>query len=68
MTQSPRILILGSYPCVVPRHGGQIRLAEIIANYRRAGFQVQSMNLYTMTATEARGPHDFNYQIGRAHV
>ena len=61
MTQSPRILILGSYPCVVPRHGGQIRLAEIIANYRRAGFQVQSMNLYTMTATEARGPHDFNY-------
>lgn len=61
MTQSLRILILGSYPCVVPRHGGQIRLAEIIANYRRAGHQVQSINLYTMTATEARGPHDFNY-------
>lgn len=32
-----RILVLGSYPVAKPIHGGQIRLAEIVAAYRRRG-------------------------------
>lgn len=61
MTEAPRLLILGSYPCVEPRHGGQIRLAEIIAGYQRAGYQVQSLNFYPFSGHGARGPHDFYY-------
>lgn len=56
-----RVLVLGSYPCVAPRHGGQIRLAQIIASYRAAGYAVQSLNLYTMEPDTPRGPHDFNF-------
>lgn len=55
------ILILGSYPAVQPRHGGQIRLAEIIRAYQAAGHQVQNINLYTMDEVAARGPDDFPY-------
>lgn len=55
-----KILVLGSYSCVVPRHGGQIRLAEILKAYRAAGHEVQSLNLYSMTETE-RGEFDFDF-------
>lgn len=57
------ILVLGSYPCRVPIHGGQIRLAQIIAAYRRLGRPVQSINLYDRYAAQGqpRGPYDFDY-------
>lgn len=55
-----RILILGSYPTITPRHGGQVRLAEIIKAYRAAGHEVQSINLYSMVA-EGRGEFDFDF-------
>ncbi len=61
--QSGNILVLGSYPCRVPMHGGQIRLAEIIAAYRRQGYTVQSINLYDRLANAGQpvGEHDFDY-------
>lgn len=55
-----RILILGSYPSITPRHGGQVRLAEIIKAYRAAGHEVQSINLYSM-AEDERGDFDFDF-------
>ena len=63
MTVSTRVLVLGSYPCITPMHGGQIRLAEVISAYRQAGFQVQSVNLYDSNAAagQPRGPHDIDY-------
>lgn len=61
--QSGHILVLGSYPCRVPMHGGQIRLAEIISAYRRQGYTVQSINLYDRLANAGQpaGEHDFDY-------
>jgi glycosyltransferase involved in cell wall biosynthesis len=63
MTDSRQVLVLGVYPCMTPRHGGQVRLAEIIAAYRRAGFSVQNINLYDLSAATGQrmGPHDFAY-------
>lgn len=60
---SVQVLVLGSYPCVRPLHGGQVRLAEIIAAYRRTGYAVQSINLYDISAGvgQPRGPHDVEY-------
>ena len=62
-TVIPKVLVLGSYPCVKPMHGGQIRLAEILEAYRQAGFQVQSINLYghDAAAGQPHGPHDMHY-------
>lgn len=66
MTASSHVLVLGVYPCMTPRHGGQVRLAEIIAAYRRAGFGVQNINLYDLAAATGQrmGPHDFAYPAG----
>lgn len=35
-----RVLVLGSYPILHPRHGGQIRLSQIVAEYRARGLRV----------------------------
>lgn len=63
MAVSNHVLVLGSYPCMTPRHGGQIRLAEIVAAYHRAGFTVQNINLYDLSAATGQrmGPYDFAY-------
>lgn len=41
-----RVLVLGSYPTVRPIHGGQIRLAEIVAAYRARGFDVRQADAW----------------------
>ena len=41
-----RVLVLGSYPTVRPIHGGQIRLAEIVAAYRARGIEVRQVNAW----------------------
>jgi glycosyltransferase involved in cell wall biosynthesis len=41
-----RILVLGPYPALNPRHGGQIRLAQILAAYRARGFQVKQASFF----------------------
>lgn len=56
-----RILVLGSYPAVNPRHGGQVRLASIVAAYRARGFAVTPASFFPAHAfyTESvRGPLD----------
>lgn len=43
---TPIVLILSSYPFVEPRHGGQVRLANIAKAYEVAGWSVESIALY----------------------
>ena len=41
-----RVLVLGSYPTLHPRHGGQIRLSQVIAAYRGRGFDVHTASFF----------------------
>lgn len=57
-----RVLVLGSYPAVNPRHGGQIRLSQIVAAYEARGFIVRQASYFPAHAfyTEsALNPADF---------
>lgn len=40
------VLILGSYPIVEPKHGGQVRLLNIKRAYQRAGWSVVALSVY----------------------
>lgn len=42
----PRVLVLGSYPTRRPLHGGQLRLAQLVAAYRNHGFKVRQVNVF----------------------
>lgn len=58
---APRILVLGSYPAVNPRHGGQVRLSSIVAAYRARGFQVTQASFFPahdFYTGSALGPSD----------
>ena len=67
---APRVLVLGSYPAVNPRHGGQVRLSSIVAAYRARGFQVTQASFfpahdfYTHCAT---GPADVALPVPALH-
>lgn len=69
VTNAANILILGSYPCQAPMHGGQIRLAEIAAAYRRAGGYVRLLSVFddTAYATQAFGKYDQLYPKNSPH-
>lgn len=41
-----KVLLLSTYPLIKPRHGGQIRLANIKKNYENWGFDVINFALY----------------------
>lgn len=41
-----RFLVLGSYPTRRPIHGGQLRLAQVVAAYRGQGFAVCQVNAF----------------------
>lgn len=43
-----RLLVLGSYPTRQPIHGGQVRLAQLVAAYQRHGFIVRQVNVYAV--------------------
>ena len=47
---NPTIFFLSTYPFVEPRHGGQIRLAEIAKTYQSAGFEIESLAIYQAQA------------------
>jgi glycosyltransferase involved in cell wall biosynthesis len=53
---SLRVLVLGSYPASNPRHGGQVRLSQILAAYRRAGMEVRQASFFPA--------HDFYTRSG----
>lgn len=68
-------LLLSTYPIGEPRHGGQVRLAEIARCYASLGATVQSMAVYEPHAYTANqlGSHDFpflqdNWQISLPQV
>lgn len=42
----PSVLLLSTYPFVEPRHGGQLRLAQIARAYAEAGWHVESIAVY----------------------
>lgn len=69
MTPAANILILGSYPCLTPMHGGQIRLAEIAAAYRRTGANVRVCSVFddSSYATQPFGPYDHIYPRDSSH-
>lgn len=46
MITNPAVFLLSTYPISQPRHGGQIRLAQIASVYLRAGFRVDNLALY----------------------
>lgn len=41
-----RLLVLGAYPVAQPRHGGQVRMAQLVRAYRRAGFEVRQASCF----------------------
>lgn len=42
----PRLLTLGAYPVAQPRHGGQVRLAQLARAYRAVGFEVRQASCF----------------------
>ncbi len=42
------ILLLSTYPFAEPRHGGQVRIANIAKTFSVAGWQVESMAIYEL--------------------
>jgi len=75
-SQAPRVLVLGSYPVTQPRHGGQIRLAQIVQAYRARGMRVHLATYFPANTTylaAPRGPGDValpadRLQSWRGHV
>ncbi|MEJ6021937.1 glycosyltransferase [Ramlibacter sp. PS4R-6] len=56
-----RVLVLGSYPAVNPRHGGQVRLSQVAQAYAARGFDVKQASFFPAHAfyTDSRmGPAD----------
>lgn len=53
-----KVLILGTYPAVEPRHGGQKRAAAIVNQYRRFGASVRYIGVYVADNYTHRGAHD----------
>lgn len=41
-----RVLVLSTYPLVLPRHGGQVRLSNIVMAYSSAGWDVKTLAVY----------------------
>lgn len=42
----PRVLVIALYPCVVPSHGGQVRLKGIVDGMFAMGLHVRTMGVY----------------------
>lgn len=59
----PTVLILSTFPFQTPRHGGQVRLANIAKSFEAAGFEVRSVAVFEPEIYEAAqlGPHDMEF-------
>jgi len=65
----PTILFLSTYPFVEPRHGGQVRLANIARTFDVAGWQVESLAVYEPEsfAMLPLGSRDIPFPTGTAY-
>lgn len=56
----PRVLVVALYPCVVPSHGGQVRLKGIVDGMFEMGLHVRTLSVYAnfQFPPEARAPSD----------
>lgn len=66
-----RILVLGSYPAVNPRHGGQVRLSQVALAYAARGFEVRQASFFPAHAfyTDSRmGPADVPLPVPTLHT
>ncbi|MFP5502337.1 MAG: glycosyltransferase [Candidatus Sericytochromatia bacterium] len=59
----PCVLLLSTFPYRQPRHGGQIRLANLAAVFEAAGFAVRGVALYEPESYQKAelGPHDLDF-------
>jgi hypothetical protein len=65
-----RVLVLGSYPALNPRHGGQVRLSSIVAAYRARGFEVAQASFFPahdFYTQSALGPADVALPVPALH-
>lgn len=63
LMNKPSILILSTHPHKVPRHGGQVRLANLVRAYEDAGWEVMSIAIYPAESysAETAGAHDIPF-------
>jgi len=61
----PIVLLLSTYPIVEPRHGGQVRLANIAHAFEAANWQVESMAIYEPEGygAQRQGPRDLPFPV-----
>ncbi len=62
---NPTVLLLSTYPIVEPRHGGQVRLANIGHAFEAANWQVESMAIYEPEGygAQRQGPRDLPFPV-----
>ena len=62
---NPTVLLLSTYPIVEPRHGGQVRLANIAHAFEAANWQVESMAIYEPEGygAQRQGPRDLPFPV-----
>ncbi|HEY9723235.1 MAG TPA: glycosyltransferase [Oscillatoriaceae cyanobacterium] len=60
---SPSVLLLSTFPHQIPRHGGQVRLANLARTLETGGFAVRSVAVYEPEHYEAAqlGRHDLDF-------
>ncbi len=58
MRQSPKLLILTTYPLVDPKHGGQIRARNLAESFRSRGWWVETLAYVDEDSEELRSPKD----------
>ena len=60
----PTVLLLSTYPFLEPRHGGQVRLANIAHAFEAANWQVESMAIYSEGySAQHRGQRDLPFPV-----
>jgi glycosyltransferase involved in cell wall biosynthesis len=56
----PRVLVVALYPCIIPSHGGQVRLKGLVDGMFAMGLHVRTLGVYAnfQFPADARGPSD----------
>ncbi len=70
-----RVLHLTTYPVAIPRHGGQARVANILATYAAAGIESRFVAVYQpeiygpdgVYGADSVGPHDIPFPRDSVH-